>query len=52
MGAPLARLELQEALRAMVTRFGPPVLVDGPEAPGELGIVAPDALRVRFSSRT
>jgi len=52
MGAPLARLELQEALRAMVARFGPPVLPDGPEAPGELGIVAPDALRVRFPVRT
>ena len=52
LGAPLARLELQEALRAMVARFGPPVLPDGPEAPGELGIVAPDALRVRFPVRT
>ena len=51
VGAPLARLELQEALRAMVSRFGPPVLPDGPVAPGDLGIVAPDALAVSFPLR-
>lgn len=51
VGAPLARLELKEALLALVARFGPPVLPEGPPAPSELGIVAPDALAVRFPLR-
>ncbi|MEZ5144224.1 MAG: cytochrome P450 [Acidimicrobiales bacterium] len=51
VGAPLARLELQEALRAMTARFGPPLLPEGPVTPSELGIVAPDALPVRFPVR-
>ncbi len=51
VGAPLARLELQEAVRALVTRFGPPVLPDGPVGPGDLGIVAPDAVSVSFPLR-
>lgn len=51
LGAPLARLELQEALRALVTRFGPPELPDGPAPASDLGIVAPDELRVHFPLR-
>ncbi len=51
VGAPLARLELQEALRAMTARFGPPVLPGGPVTPSELGIVAPDELAVSFPVR-
>ena len=49
VGAGLARLELQEALRALTTRFGPPTV----EAvgPGMFGLGAPDTLDVRFSLR-
>jgi cytochrome P450 len=44
VGAGLARLELQEALGALTSRFGPPTVeASGPEAFG-----APDWLRVRF----
>ena len=42
---------LQEALRALVTRFGPPELPDGPAPASDLGIVAPDELRVHFPLR-
>jgi cytochrome P450 len=51
VGAPLARLELQEALRALTTRFGPPVLTDGPVVPDALGTVAPSELPVAFALR-
>lgn len=52
VGAPLARVELQEALRALTSRFGPPVLTDGPAAPDALGTVAPSELRVEFTPPT
>lgn len=51
VGAPLARLELQEALRALTERFGPPTLPDGSVEPSPLGLVAPDALAVAFPLR-
>lgn len=51
VGAPLARLELQEALRALTERFGPPTLPGGPVEPSPLGLVAPDALEVVFPLR-
>jgi cytochrome P450 len=51
VGAPLARVELQEALRALTARFGPPVLPDGPVAPDDLGTVAPSELPVVFPAR-
>ena len=48
VGAGLARMELQEGLRALIARFGPPVV----EATGEAtGLTAPDELRVRFPLR-
>ncbi len=48
VGAGLARLELTEALRALTSRFGPPVVESaGPSA----GMVAPDWLQVRFPVR-
>jgi len=51
MGAGLARVELQESLRALVTRFGPPSVVPT-EAPTEaLAFGSPDELHVRFASR-
>ena len=52
IGAGLARVELQEALRALVTRFGPPVLGDVvADQPGGR-LLAPDALPVSFPPRT
>jgi cytochrome P450 len=49
VGAGLARLELAEALGALTSRFGPPVV----EASGPVGgFGAPDWLRVRFPVRT
>lgn len=51
VGAPLARLELQEALRALCHRFGPPVLSDGPAPTDAFGIRAPAELRVEFPVR-
>jgi cytochrome P450 len=51
MGAGLARLELQESLRALLARFGPPVLVDG-AVPSPVGVfAAPDSLVVEFPPR-
>ena len=50
-GAPLARLELQEALRALVTRFGPPLLDDGPAVPDLPGSPAADTLMITFPPR-
>lgn len=48
VGAGLARLELAEALRALTSRFGPPVVEEaGPAS----GLVAPDWLRVRLPLR-
>lgn len=48
VGAGLARLELAEALGALTTRFGPPVVREaGPVG----GFGAPDWLRVRFPIR-
>ncbi len=48
VGAGLARLELQEGLRALTARFGPPEV----EATGPCsGLTAPDWLRVRFPIR-
>lgn len=51
VGAPLARLELQEVLRALTARFGPPALPDGPVVPDGLGIRAPTELAVTFPAR-
>jgi len=51
IGAPLARLELQEALRDLTSRFGPPELPDGPVAPDPLGTMAPSELKVAFPAR-
>jgi cytochrome P450 len=51
LGAGLARLELQESLRALLARFGPPALVDG-AAPSPVGVfAAPDSLVVEFPLR-
>jgi cytochrome P450 len=51
LGAGLARLELQESLRALLARFGPPVLVDG-AVPSPVGVfAAPDSLVVEFPPR-
>jgi cytochrome P450 len=47
VGAGLARLEMAEALAALTTRFGPPVVEEA--GPVEFG--APDWLRVRFPAR-
>jgi cytochrome P450 len=48
IGAGLARLELTEALGALTSRFGPPVVEEaGPAG----GFGTPDWLRVRFVSR-
>jgi cytochrome P450 len=46
VGAGLARLELQEALGVLTSRFGPPT-VEG-AGPGMFGMGAPDTLDVRF----
>ena len=47
VGAGLARLELAEGLRALLARFGPPVVeASGPST----GFGVPDALEVRFSA--
>ena len=51
MGAPLARMELQESLRALTTTFGPPSLVAEPDEDAAAGFGAPDELHVRFASR-
>jgi cytochrome P450 len=49
VGAGLARLELQEALGVLTSRFGPPVV----EAAGaDVGFGAPDTLQVRFAVRS
>jgi cytochrome P450 len=49
VGAGLARLELVEAIRALTTRFGPPVVEsEGPST----GFGAPDWLQVRFPLRS
>ena len=49
VGAGLARLELVEGLRALTSRFGPPVIEEaGPTG----GLGAPDWLRVRFPVRS
>ncbi len=51
LGAGLARVELQEALRALLARFGPPELV-GDRSPGPAeAFAAPDELHVRFPVR-
>lgn len=51
IGAGLARVELQEALHALVTTFGPPVLGDVvADQPGGR-LLAPDALPVAFPPR-
>jgi cytochrome P450 len=51
MGAGLARVELQEALRALVTRLGPPSVTPS-SAPAEaLAFGSPDELHVRFAPR-
>jgi cytochrome P450 len=47
VGAGLARLELAEALGALTSRFGPPVI----EESGPVAFGAPDWLRVRFPVR-
>ncbi len=48
VGAGLARMELQEALAALVARFGPPAV----EGAGPVtGLQAPDSLDVRFPVR-
>ena len=48
VGAGLARMELAEGLRALVERFGPPV-VEG--AAAATGLAAPDELTVTFPLR-
>ncbi len=47
LGAGLARLEMQEALRVLVDRFGAPELV-GDDQRAEHQMVGPDELRLRF----
>jgi cytochrome P450 len=49
VGAGLARLELQEALGVLTSRFGPPA-IEGAVV-GMFGMGAPDALQVRFPTR-
>ena len=51
IGAGLARVELQEAVTALVTRFGPPVLGDVVADQPAGRLLAPDALPVRFPAR-
>jgi cytochrome P450 len=50
MGAGLARVELQEALRVLSARFGPPRLIGEPVLSGP-GFAAPDELLVAISKR-
>jgi cytochrome P450 len=49
LGAGLARVELQESLRALVGRFGPPVPVGDLDPAG--GFTVPDEVTVRFERR-
>jgi cytochrome P450 len=49
VGAGLARLELQEALRCLTSRFGPPAIE---EVGATTGPGAPDSLQVRFPLRS
>ena len=52
MGAPLARMELQESLRALTARFRAPRLeVQHPDEAAATGFGAPDELWVRFEPR-
>jgi cytochrome P450 len=51
MGAPLARMELQESLRALTAAFGPPSLVAESDGDAATGFGAPDELHVRFARR-
>jgi cytochrome P450 len=50
LGAGLARVELQEALTALLERFGPPVVEPGDE-PGATNFGVPDELLVTFPPR-
>lgn len=50
VGAGLARMELHEALRALLARFDPPEIDD--EVAPSSGLVAPDTLPVCFRSRS
>ncbi len=45
LGAGLARVELQESLRTLLDRFGPPVVVDAGES---TAFSVPDELHVTF----
>jgi len=49
LGAGLARVELQESLRALVARFGPPRLADGIDPVGSFTV--PDELRIHLEPR-
>ena len=54
MGAGLARVELQESLRALVTRFGPPRIqadAGASETPADTAFGSPDQLHVTFADR-
>ena len=48
LGAGLARVELQESLRALTERFGPPEIVD---VAATTGMVAPDEVELIFGRR-
>lgn len=50
LGAGLARVELQEALRSLVARFGPPTLV-GDDQSAEHQMIGPDELFLAFPPR-
>ena len=47
LGAGLARVELQESLRALTERFGPPEIVD---VAATTGMVAPDEVELIFGT--
>jgi cytochrome P450 len=49
LGAGLARVELQEALRALLARFGPPVIVG--DAGGSMDFGAAEVVHARFPLR-
>jgi cytochrome P450 len=49
VGAGLARVEMQEALRALVARFDPPELIGVEPADVPAGFSGPDTLEVRFT---
>lgn len=48
LGAPLARMELQESLRALASRFGPPTIV---RTTTEVDLGGADDLIIRFEAR-